>query len=172
MDKILLSETFIVGGYLPKESHADNEAIHQNIIKSCAMHKPNRFNEHILQDLKDQKWVYEYIIHHYRSQYRKDLISFGPYVGHLEKENQGSVKKNHLHVDSLHNSPDLTVLYFSKGKGNLIIEYSNHRDVSKTRIIPIEEKKIVIFNSDLNYYTDYNTEEDYRTYINFKSQIV
>jgi hypothetical protein len=44
--------------------------------------------------------------------------------------------------------------------------------VSKTRIIPIEEKKIVIFNSDLNYYTDYNTEEDYRTYINFKSQLV
>ena len=82
------------------------------------------------------------------------------------------MKKNHFHLDSIHNSPDLTVLYFAKGKGNLIIEYSNNRDVSKTRIIPIEEKKIVIFNSDLNYYTDYNTEEDYRTYINFKYQLV
>ena len=73
----------------------------------------------------------------------------------------------------IHNS-DLycgKLLYFVKGKGNLIIEWNDHRHKHGYWTIPIEAGKYVLFNSDLNYYLEESPTNELRMYLNFNCQL-
>ena len=169
-EKQILSETSIIWGSLPAQSLVNNQKITHNIIRCYVNYKPNRFGDIKLDYLQDQQWVIDFVREHYKVEYGFTLIAISQYCK-IDKPHERSVKRHHLDYYNLSNSPDFSLLYFVKGKGNLIIEWNDHRHKHGYWTIPIEAGKYVLFNSDLNYYLEESPTNELRMYLNFNCQI-
>jgi hypothetical protein len=151
---------------LPKESLVNNSAIKSHILLNYI--KNNSDNNHIpLSHQQDCHWVFQYI-HEKFNVKLKEVLGIKNMYAEVHNINEMTVKKNnHDHYD-LTNSPYYTAAYIVQGENsNLIIEWENALKKNQTKIVPIKQNTIIIWNSDLNYYFTSNNFDEERIVLFF-----
>ena len=73
--------------------------------------------------------------------------------------------------DSKHSS-DYVVIYMVQGKGDLILEWKDHRNTQKDLVIPIIGGKYVVFSANIDYFFTPNKSTDIRTIITWNCDII
>mgnify|MGYP005988303205 CR=1 len=168
MKKKVLKETFFICESLPSQANIQNDVLAQNINDSYIRieHKQDkRFKDFHLQYQQNHTWLFQTINNEFSLNFNNtlNLISVR---GQISRQNESTIKRNHIDLNDLKSSPDYTIIYFVKGNsGDLILEYDDHRVKNLYQSIPVKEGKYVLFNSSLNYYITENKNKDIRKHL-------
>ena len=169
-NKITLVSQFIIWDYFPViQSLVDFEKVKFNALKNYwgdyrQSHNVDdwRFNYYNLSDDKNISWILDYV----RDSY--NLISKTPLKPvarrcTVQGQNESINFHNHLDEYDLINSPIISGIFTSqigKNEVNLVIEYSHGRIKGKKIRIPMEENKLILFNSELNHSFESNNNKE------------
>lgn len=165
MIKHTFLERSIFQDIIPEISFIDNKIISNSILNDFLSIKENNFNkfkdvnifstQHII-------WVCDYVRDHVLLHYGFNFVLKETFA-QIQFINESSVKRNHIDINNLEHSPMYTMLYFPYGDdGKIIIECPSFNNQIKEIEIPIEIGKLVVFNSDLNYYLTSNNKDKFR----------
>jgi hypothetical protein len=176
MLKEILSETFYVTDFLPESSKVDNNLVHSLILNDYAKQSfstifENKYNDVFIKYHQQYGWIFDYIRDQFYIKYNISL-RLEKTIANVEGYLESTFKRNQVDLYDIKGSPDYTILYFVQGEGDLVIEWSDHRDLNRYLTVEFESKKIIIFNSDLNYYLTKNTSQDLRSSIIFTAKKV
>jgi len=165
MIKNTFLERSIFQDIIPEISFIDNKIISNSILNDFLSIKENNFNK--FKDIKIFStqhiiWVCDYVRDHVSLHYGFNFVLKETFA-QIQFINESSIKRNHIDIKNLEHSPMYTMLYFPYGDdGKIIIEYPSFNNQIKEIEIPIEIGKLVIFNSDLNYYLTSNNKDKFR----------
>lgn len=177
MNKKILSETFVIEDFLPKDSHVKNSDLNSFILNDLATQSfqpinKNRYGDINLSHRKQLNWIFDYIRDQIFLRNNKMQIIFKGLFATVDGYLESSFSRNNIDTNDILNSPHLTILYCVNGEGELVIEYPDNKDLDKYIILDTEPGKIIIFNSSLNYYFLKNNFKDLRTTLCYTARIV
>lgn len=169
MDKKVLTEKFLVKFNLPNLSKVDNLELNRRIYEqkqNFVFSPSNKYEDINISFLQDVKWVSDYIIEKLAVDQKKHTYVSDHFVN-IQKPEHMSFKRNNINLNDIRNSCDYTCLFIVKGEGNLYLEYNDNIRKQQTFVEKIEERSILIFNSDIEYYLDRNKTPYERTVLTF-----
>lgn len=177
MKKKTLSEIFIIEDYLPKDSHVSNGDLNSFILNDLATSSfeplnKNRYGDLNLKHRKEYTWIFDYIRDQIYVKNNHMQLRFEGLTSNVEGFLQSSFSRNNVDTYNVLGSPDLTILYCVNGEGELVVEYPENIFKNKFTVLDTEPRKIIIFNSGLNYYFLKNNLKDLRTTLCYKAKIV
>tara|TARA_R110000822_G_scaffold272417_2_gene394984 strand:- start:1571 stop:2098 length:528 start_codon:yes stop_codon:yes gene_type:complete len=161
MEKIKLSESFIIWDSIKHASKISNTELKDHLTKTYAAspRKQNRYEDvSAPSDCKHIPWIIEQFSNQLIKNYSLKAYTLDTLI-QIHKPGQTCVKRNHFDPYNIAGSPDFVLAYVVQGSGELCIEYSNHRDVQPCWTMPIEHSKMIMFNGTLNYWFNPNPSE-------------
>lgn len=155
-----LTEQCIYTDYLPKILPLNYEKIALNVTENYFYKNVQNNSEfsylnkyyHLDDDVQIQ-WISEYIVDHYRLEYKKDMVLLNRSGIALLP---GEQINYHHHIDdyNLSKSPDLSCIINLKQENNpcyIDFQYEGGRDRHHMHRVKLEKGKITLFNSELRH---------------------
>ena len=170
MLKKVLSEIDIYTGSIdcPKNFEIDRKtiknAILRNYISSNTLSKNSKdlsYRDFKVDFLQPLQWLQDYIRDHFRSDYKRTLISKKIW-GTVLQPNEQSYSRATVDPMDLKNAPDYTFIYgvdVSEKSCECVIHYDNNRRVNRTWHIPIKNNHFIIFPSTQKFFITKNTSK-------------
>ena len=181
MESRTLTEQRIVWDFIPDILPLDHQQIKNNVVKACAFKKRQsledwyyKYNYYNLEHDKHITWIDDYIRDHYNEQYRKTIVIINT-AGIMQKKGEGINKHDHLWEYDYEKTPDISCLYcVAMGEKTTYItfEYKGGRVRHGRLRIPLAERKLIIFNSELSHYLTKNENKDPTINLSFQYQLV
>lgn len=177
MNKKILSTTFVIEDFLPKESNVKNSELNGFILNDLATQSfepinKNRYGDLNLNHKKEFNWIFDYIREQIFLKNNHMQLRFEKLFANVEGYLESSFSRNNVNTNDIFNSPDLTILYCVNGEGELVIEYPDNKNLDKYILLDTEPGKIIIFNSNLNFYFLKNPSKDLRTTLCYTATII
>jgi hypothetical protein len=175
MEKKVLSESSIYIDEISEISQIDNHQIKNHILLNLLKdHSTNRYNDiQLTQHHQHITWVYEYLKDHFTLHEKYKTLALNEVIIQIHQQGQTGVKRNHINKYDIFNSPDFTFLYFlDTNSSELTIEWENYKHKNKFITIPLKEKKLIGWNSDLDYYLSPNENEEFRIVLLFNCKFI
>jgi len=138
--------------HIPDLNRIDYKEITKQLLED--EHKQFKFNHHYDINVSDNRihiWIDDYVRDRFRKIDSRTLEFASKYGSHIKKDTN-SITRNHLNKLDILNSPDFVGCMCLKGNATINFEYDNHREKSCIWSVPIEERKFVMWDSDMNYY--------------------
>jgi len=176
MHKKVLSEISLTSGSLSKNSLVENDIVHFHFFNDFALlslkkKKRNKYNDFELSYHQHHSWILDYIRDKFNVQEQISLIPKTTY-GSIHFFGESSLKRNHMDTYDSKHSSDYVVIYMVQGKGDLILEWKDHRNTQKDLVIPIIGGKYVVFSANIDYFFTPNKSTDIRTIITWNCDII
>jgi len=174
MEKKVLFESSIYIDEISKISQIDNHQIKNHILLNLLKdHSTNRYNDiQLTQHHQHITWVYEYIKDHFTLHEKNKTLALNEVIIQIHQQGQTGVKRNHINKYDIFNSPNFTFLYPLCDNGELIIEWENYKNKNQFVAIPLKEKKLIGWNSNLDYYLSPNENEEFRIVLLFNCKFI
>ena len=184
-DKKILSEQFVLQGYVDKEvSKIDLDLVKSHLLGSLSSSKrlstysfsPDyncfKFNYH-----QHIQWIQDYIRDHFNQRYGETVAPVDQNDNSVLILQPGdSVNiQNHINDYDLINSPDYTCLYCvdtGKIKSETILYYDDNKLKNNILPIPIQKGNFILFNSSVNFSITKNESTDFIMIMIFKYKTI
>jgi hypothetical protein len=173
MNQIILSHIDVTSG-LVKGITIDRNKIKNDILNSVANQKPLNdnpispaYNDYAVPFSSALQWFHDYVRDHFYAQFKKTLLPINTW-GNIYNFRESSLNRHQVDSGNLNHSPDYTLIYGIDIKDNsceLVIEYDDNRRKNRTRHIPIENNKFVIFPSTQRYFITKNKEKKLNVFL-------
>ena len=164
-NKELLTESAIYWDELPNISSVNIKEIKSTILEDLInfnFTENNRYKDIDVKLTQHITWLSDYVRDTFKLKTGKNLNMLN-LKAQIHPANETNIKRNHINSYDLRNSPDMTLMYFIESdENNMIVEYEDHRHKEKYWTIPFKTNKLIMFNSDLNYYLLPNTLDKFR----------
>jgi hypothetical protein len=181
MDKRTLTEQFFIIDFIPEILPLDHKVLTKEAIITRSLGKNKSKEEwdykHEYYEVTNHPhitWVKDYIRDHYNEKYRKTLVEIDQsYIVQLNKE--GLKKHNYMHEYEYTKTPDISCLYCvatGPKTSYIIFEYKGGRIRNGKWKIPVEERKLVLFSSQMDHYITKNENKDAIINLSFQYQLV
>jgi len=179
--KHLLSEHFLIEGFIVKELKINPEEIKSHILnhynekyqsgKGDIFSKFNQYydigyHQHI-------HWIQDHLKDHYKATYDWGLV-VNDTKAVIQKQNEMVNTHNHLTVFDLNGSPDVSMLYtLQSGEENsfVIFDYDDGRKKERQFKIELVPNKFVLFSSHIPHRITENKNKDLMINISYKFQL-
>jgi hypothetical protein len=181
MKKTILSETFIITDYVSNLLKIDDKEYSSHILKSFKENETlskNTFHyTSLVKKLNDHhfnNWLFEYLNNHLNTQY--DIcVSINKSNCLVLQKNKFTFSFHQSDDYKLYDTCDLTFYYVAQigdKKSNIVIHYNdnNFKDLKYTEVL--DNRKIIMFNSNLNHYFTLNENDKDTIIINFELRIL
>ena len=181
MDKRTLTEQFFIIDFIPEILPLDHKVLTKEAIITRSLGKNKSKEEwdykHEYYEVTHHPhitWVKDYIRDHYKEKYGKTLFEIDQsYIVQLNKE--GLKKHNYMHEYEYTKTPDISCLYcLATGRKTsyIIFEYKGGRIRNGKWKIPVEERKLVLFSSQMDHYITKNENKDAIINLSFQYQLM
>ena len=179
MNKISLSETFLFHHFKPKKLNVFNEDLKKFILTHNLILDNDIFCDankkyFSLNFHKQLQWLRDFYSDELSFLLNKRLFHFKTCALVL-KSNESLDLHNHNDRWDLPNQSDVSALYVvsqDNFQSKLIFEYDNNRFIDKKYQIPLENDKIIIFNSTLNHKITKNENKNNTIFLSFRYQFI
>ena len=176
-----LTEQRLVWDTIPDILPLDHQQIKSNIFKAYAFKKRQsredgnyKYNYYNIENDKYITWIQDYIRDHYKEQYNKTPIPVNT-AGILQQPGEMINTHDHLWEYDYEKTPDISCLYcVAMGEKTTYItfEYKGGRVRHGRWRIPMAERRLIIFNSDLSHYLTKNENKDPTINLSFQYQLL
>ena len=160
MNEITLTKSSVYFDFLPKISHVDNEYVKEYLLFLKDKKLPQNS---IFGTPQDITWVLNYItdIFKLKHKFRLIPIKIAPFI---YNKNIKPVKRNNINKKDVLNSPVFTFIYCVDTEDDvLVLHWEDYRNKNKFLEIPLENKKYIMWNSNLKYHIVPNKKDKKRT---------
>ena len=184
MEKLRLTESFIITGKLDEVSSVDTKLIKNHILSNFTLDA--RYEDEQYWYMKDYvkvpyhqhiQWTQDYLRDHYRSEHGKTLIptSVDSIRGIVQQTGVNVNTHNNVKEWHLADSPDVSCLYTvatGEKKSHVVFEYDDGRNKHRRWKVPLEQNKFILFSSDINHYITHNENKDFLVNLSLHFQII
>lgn len=168
--KEVLAELFVIEHQVSKYLKSNNDKIIKNVIENYFINNRSsknfydkEYDYYQIQDDQTLFWLKDYIVDHYHFLTKEDLFKT-EISALLQKTDQSISLHNHLNLNNLKDSPEVSVIYCLQEGGehetNVVFEYDKDSEKSLKRWVPLKKGKLIIFNSCLNHRITTNLNDD------------
>lgn len=159
-DKVVLSESFYIKGFISKSLDLDKFYMKNNVIKNYAYDEQLTKNKlspaknyiNLSQDESILR-LNQYFLDFYKLYHRENIeimYNYGIFLNH----NQSINLHNHINDHDLTNSPEVSVLYVVDcGEKPLDIEFQFHKRLTRNckTMVSLKQNDYLLFNSNLQH---------------------
>ena len=159
-DKVVLSESFYIKGFISKSLDLDKFYIKNNIIKNYAYDSqltkdklyPSKDYINLSQD-ENVLRLNQYFVDFYKLYHRENIEIMHNY-GIFLNQNQSINLHNHINDYDLTNSPEISVLYVVDcNDDSLDVEFQFHKRLTRNskKMVTLKQNDYLVFNSNLQH---------------------
>jgi len=184
MEKLRLTESFIIEGKIDEVSFVDTKLIKNHILSNFTLDA--RYNDDQYWYMKDYvkvpyhqhiQWTQDWLRDHYRSEYGQTLIPTPvDSIRGIVQQTGESVNTHHNVKDwHLDESPEVSCLYTvatGEEKSDIIFEYDDGRNKHRRWKVPLKQDHFILFSSNLNHYITHNKNKDFLVNLSFHFQLI
>ena len=179
MKKILLSKKFIKYDFKPENLKVNNDDLKNHILShqhnidenDCFNKYKNYINLNYFNQIQ---WLRDYFSEIYFVEYNTHLVHLSTSAIIINSK-ESILLHNHIDSWQLPNQPDVSAIYVvSQGdaQSNIVFEYDDNRFKDKKHKIPLENNKIIFFNSTLFHHITKNNNLTDTILLSIKYQYV
>ena len=181
MHKNRLTEQFIITDSIPDILPLPRSDFIKDAITTYSFGKRKskeewdyKYDYYELNPSKYISWIKDYIRDHYNEQYKKTLVEIDQsYL--VQLQNQSLRKHNHTWEYDYEKTPDLSCIYCvatGKETSYIVFEYKGGRVRHGKWKIPLEERKVILFSSEMDHYITKNQNKDAIINLSFQYQLI
>lgn len=184
MEKLRLTEKFIITGKIDKVSAVNTKLIKNHILSNFSL--VNRYDDNQYWYMKDYvkipyhqhiQWVQDYLRDHYRLEHGRTLVPtpIDSIRGIVQQTGENVLTHNNVKDWHLAESPEVDCLYTvatGEQKSYVVFEYDDGRNRHRRWKVPLEQDSFILFSSSLNRYITLNENKDFLVNLSLHFQLI
>ena len=173
MEKLRLTESFIITGKIDKVSSVDTRLIKNHILSNFSL--TSRYDDEQYWYMKDYvevpyhqhiQWTQDYLRDHYRLEHGQTLVPtpIESIRGIVQQTGENVNTHNNVKDTLLEQSPEVDCLYTvqtGKQSSYIVFEYDDGRSKHRRWKVPLKQDQFILFSSHLNHYITKNENKDF-----------
>ena len=184
MEKLRLTESFVITGKIDKVSSVDTRLIKNHILSNFSL--DSRYDDKQYWYMKDYvkvpyhqhiQWTQDYLRDHYRVEHSRTLIPtpVDSIRGIVQQTGENVNTHHNVKDTNLLDSPEVDCLYtVSTGKepSYVVFEYDDGRQKHRRWKVPLVQDQFILFSSHLNRYITKNENKDFLVNLSLHFQLI
>ena len=184
MEKLRLTESFIIIGEIDEVSFVDTKLIKNHVLSNFTL--AARYDDKQYWYMKDYvkvpyhqhiQWTQDYLRDHYKAEYGQTLVPTpqDSIRGIVQQTGENVNSHNNIKDHHLLDSPDVCCFYTvatGKQESNIVFEYDDGRNKHRRWKVPLEQDQFILFSSNLNHYITHNKNKDFLVNLSLHFQLI
>ena len=184
MEKLRLTESFIITGKIDEVSSVDTRLIKNHILSNFSL--TNRYDDKQYWYMKDYvkvpyhqhiQWTQDWFRDHYRLEHDQTLIPtpVDSIRGIVQQTNENVNTHHNVKDTDLLASPEVDCLYTvatGKEPSYVVFEYDDGRNKHRRWKVPLEKDSFILYSSSIPFYITKNENKDFLVNLSLHFQII
>ncbi len=184
MEKLRLTESFVITGKLDEVSSVDTKLIKNHILNNFTLDA--RYDDSQYWYMKDYvkvpyhqhiQWTQDWLRDHYNVEHHKSLIPtpVDSIRGIVQQTGESVNTHNNVKEWHLQESPEVDCLYTvatGDKESHVIFEYDDGRNKHRRWKVPLKQDQFILFSSNLNHYIEKNESKDFLINLSLHFQLI
>ncbi len=184
MEKLRLTESFIIIGEIDEVSFVDTKLIKNHVLSNFTLDA--RYDDKQYWYMKDYvkvpyhqhiQWTQDYLRDHYKAEYGQTLVPTpqDSIRGIVQQTGENVNSHNNIKDHHLLDSPDVCCLYTvatGKQESNIVFEYDDGRNKHRRWKQPLKQNQWILFSSNLTHYITKNENKDFLVNLSLHFQLI
>ena len=184
MEKLRLTESFIITGKIDEVSFVDTKLIKNHILSNFTLDA--RYNDDQYWYMKDYvkvpyhqhiQWTQDWLRDHYMLDHRRTLVPTekDSIRGIVQQTGENVNTHNNVKEWHLADSPDVSCLYTvatGEKKSYVVFEYDDGRNKHRRWKVPLKQDQFILFSGSMNHYITHNRNKDFLVNLSLHFQII
>ena len=184
MEKLRLTESFIITRKIDEVSFVDTKLIRNHILSNFNLDA--RYKDDQYWYMKDYvkvpyhqhiQWTQDWLRDHYMLDHRRTLVPTekDSIRGIVQQTGENVNTHNNVKEWHLADSPDVSCLYTvatGEKKSHVVFEYDDGRNKHRRWKVPLEQNNFILFSSNLNHRITKNDNKDFLVNLSLHFQLI